>query len=506
MNLERINTTDSERRMHRILYFVKYLRMMLLHNILNVVAVALYLGFGIRGLYPMAEANLEGMKAAHAEMARLGMSGFFLINLVFTSALMILFFIWTYLSAVKVWKKSLKLQAGFLLLCMLLYPFGVWAQLRLTFESLSPAFSLMVVCHHLLMLWMTADMVAALWQASKAAEKHSFTALLDARLTRGTLAWLNKILDLPRTTFLSLHSFAAYLLALLGTILVLRGIMSVAMMGSIGVKSLGLLSFSSPVSDAELVAQSNKIALECLLEVILGVALFAAGNYLQAFSRRVGAQNVDRALKASEGRFVLYLRPFSVDDVVLPKPRLPFFSRLLSFRPFPVKIEEELYDVADGYLPLIAVGKPGTQSQRTGTQAHRHFLSDDEWQDYVRQKIDDAHSVVIILQKTRGVIWEIENVLDQNKVHKTLFMLDPSASDPARWHEIMDKITPLFIKAGMLPADFAFEGNPMAFCITQDGVVQIENDHWSTTSYRTAFSQFLAANAGYGSFDTRRFH
>ena len=133
-------------------------------------------------------------------------------------------------------------------------------------------------------------------------------------------------------------------------------------------------------------------------------------------------------------------------------------------------------------------------------------LSPEEAGEIRMQKIDDAHSVVIILQKTRGVIWEIENVLDQNKVHKTLFMLDPSASDPARWHEIMDKITPLFIKAGMLPADFAFEGNPMAFCITQDGVVQIENDHWSTTSYRTAFSQFLAANAGYGSFDTRRFH
>ena len=74
--------------------------------------------------------------------------------------------------------------------------------------------------------------------------------------------------------------------------------------------------------------------------------------------------------------FVLYLRPFDSDDVVLPTPRLPPLGRLFSFREPAVRVEEELFDVADGYRPLIAVGKPGGGRETPGGVASRDYLDD----------------------------------------------------------------------------------------------------------------------------------
>jgi hypothetical protein len=87
---------------------------------------------------------------------------------------------------------------------------------------------------------------------------------------------------------------------------------------------------------------------------------------MQTVAKRLGGLSVSDVIKRPGDRFVLYLRPFDTDEVIPPKPPLPLFSKLVSFRPFPVRIEEKLFDVADGYRPLIAVGKPGGYNQTSG--------------------------------------------------------------------------------------------------------------------------------------------
>ena len=93
-----------------------------------------------------------------------------------------------------------------------------------------------------------------------------------------------------------------------------------------------------------------------MLASLVGVK---AAGLMQSAAKRLGGLSVSDVLKSPDERFVLYLRPFDTDDVILPKPRLPFLSRFLTLRPFPVRVEEELFDVADGDRPLIAVARPG---------------------------------------------------------------------------------------------------------------------------------------------------
>src|SRR5262249_45586716 len=46
------------------------------------------------------------------------------------------------------------------------------------------------------------------------------------------------------------------------------------------------------------------------------------------------------------------------------------WTRLLSLRPFPARIEDELFDVTDGYRPLIAIGNPSKSGEQLGGMAY----------------------------------------------------------------------------------------------------------------------------------------
>lgn len=97
---------------------------------------------------------------------------------------------------------------------------------------------------------------------------------------------------------------------------------------------------------------------------------------------------------------------------------MPVLSAAFSFRPFPTRMEEELFDVADGYRPLIAVGKPG--DDHTGGRAYRIYLSDDEWRDFVIEKVRASEAIAIVLNDTEGVRWELECLLAEDAVKTEL--------------------------------------------------------------------------------------
>jgi hypothetical protein len=184
---------------------------------------------------------------------------------------------------------------------------------------------------------------------------------------------------------------------------------------TVGATSNKLAALATICNDsvmAECVAISAACARQVPLWLLLALAGVKVAGLLQSTAKRLGGLSVSDVIRKSDERFVLYLRPFDADDVILPKPRLPLLSRLFSFTPFPVRIEQELFDVADGYLPLIAVGKPGEKTMRGGV-AYRTYLDDSEWHEYVTTKIRAADRIVIVLKGTNGVRWEFGRVISE---------------------------------------------------------------------------------------------
>jgi hypothetical protein len=252
-------------------------------------------------------------------------------------------------------------------------------------------------------------------------------------------------------------------------------------------------------SNPEVLSQCAAISAGWAWTTAFGLVLALAGvkmaALLRAAAKRIGGLNVADVLKQDDEAFLLYLRPFEVDEVILPRPRLPWLSRFFSMRPFPVRIEEELFDVADGYRPLIAVGKPGARGAAAGGMAYRTYLDDSAWQDYVVDKIRRAERIVMVLQTTQGVRWEFDRIFEQGALDKTLIFFDPSIKDARDWCDIERMVLPALRTAGVVLDGRCFESHPIAFFVRDGVLANIVNANRSATSYRTAFSTFLATTA-----------
>jgi hypothetical protein len=280
-------------------------------------------------------------------------------------------------------------------------------------------------------------------------------------------------------------------LALSGTVLLIASMMHLLTVGGTSNK----LSVLAMACDREMmprcVAMSSVWAREIPWSLLWALAGVKVAGLLQSSAKRLGGLSVSDVLRKSDDQFLLYLRPFDTDDVILPRPRLPLFSRLFSFRPFPVRIEEELFDVADGYRPLIAVGKPGDSRARLGGIAYRTYLEDSEWQKYVADKIRSAERIVLMMKDTDGVRWEFARVIGEGATFKTLFLFDPAVRDSGDWDRIEKMVVPLLQSAGVAPQGLGFQSRPIGFFFQSGKLVEIVNTNRTATSYRTAFSHFL---------------
>jgi hypothetical protein len=494
-----LNQTESEKRLHRILYFVKYLRAMILNFVLTVLAIALYMTFGITGLYPGAEDTVNALRAQMDHPERYGgqLNPYF-VPIVSTGTVLFLiaFFVWLYISITRVWRKSLKAQSIFSVIGIPVLYYSVVPQFRFSYNHLDPLFTILFGINLAFILWCCADLSIGLWKVSTSPDVYSFVATLDPRLTNGVWAHVNKLLDLPRTPLRTWRTGFAYLLSLGSYILLIACLMYFITLGEVSSK-LGRL-YPHNLENIPL-SQCATLSLAWAKQIGLLLILAFIGTRLailvQSSARKLGSLSVSEALGDSKRRYILYLRSFTVDEIILPKPRLPLLSKVMYFRPFPAHIEEELFDVTDGYLPLIAVGRPGGSQELIGGLAYRDYLKDENWQTYVRDKILAADSIVLLLNSTGGVLWELENVLNHSAFAKTVFLIDPRAKDKELWQNLTKRIIPMFAKAGVLAPDFQFAGHPIGFYFSGDGLVEVENTNWSATSYRTALSHYLSERA-----------
>lgn len=492
MTTLRQDHSSSERRLHRALYVLKYSRLLFLFVIVAIVSAVVTAATGATGFNAFSDAAMVFIGDEVSDVAtpeeRVGV--WIGLSLAFgvVAGLVVAF----YLSIVRVWRWTLRAFA-------LLMALGVvsdildkdWVLVNESFSLLAPSFAVIAVLGIVASAVLATDFAIAMWSVSRAEERASFTATLDRRLVRGPFDYVNRLLDLPRRPFRSWRTAAAYGLHLVAAVALVSASTYLATIGWVESKAQVFL-LDPDCAEGACAGASQTEAVSIVVWLALAFMTLKGGAFLQSAARRIGALSVDDVLRRGEDRFILYLRAFSADDVVLPTPRLPWLSGLVSFRPFPARVEEELYDVTDGYLPLIAVGKPG--DGHAGGRAYRTYLADDEWREFVLDKIRRADAIVLVLNESEGVRWELERVLDEEAREKTLFFFDPVASDPAVWRRIATTASGAFAeRAAALP--LSEDARALAFYFEDGALHEIVNENWSAMSYRTAFSTFLAGRA-----------
>ena len=498
VNTQTIDQTPSEVQLHRVLYVLKFLRGLVLHGLLLALAALLFFFAGIDGVYPIAANTIHALRAfsiqVQAQGGPIGLVGYWVIVSVLFAG-MLLLLIWIYRSITNVRRIALRFQAVLLLIMCLSSVNTTWPQLKFAFENLSTEFAVLAALSESLLLVFAVNVAIALWGVARSPERSSLLATLDPRLAPNAWTYLNKLLDLPRTPLRTIPTAAAYVLSLVGTILLIASMMHLLSVGGLGNKLAELAMGCKGDVMPKCVAVSSVWARQTLLSMLVALVVFKIATLLQSTAKRLGVLSVSDVIKKPNERFVLYLRPFDADNVILPKPRLPLLSGLFSFTPFPVRIEQELFDVADGYRLLIAVGKPGEKSMR-GDVAYRAYLDDSEWQEYVMTKIRSADRIVMVLKDTDGVRWEFGRVSGEESIMKTLFLLDPTVREPEEWETLEKMVVPMLQSAGVAPEGFALKPQLIGFFFQKGSLVEIINTNRTATSYRTAFSHFLAEPLG----------
>ena len=495
MDTQTIDQAPSELALHRVLWLLKFLRGVVLHVFLALGATLAYFLAGIDNLYPIAN-DIIRLAKAQGESPGSAMSATaygLLVWIVFVALLA--FLVWVYLSILHVRRRALRIQAALYLLIYAWNAPGKWQELEFAFENLDIRFAVLAAFGTaMVFVVFPLALVVTLWVVSRATETSSFTATLDPRLAPDRWTYCNKLLDLPRTPLRTLSTAAAYVLAVSGALVLVASLMYLITAGSTSNK-LALLALYCGKGDQmpDCVTLSSLWAQRVSLGMLLAMAGVATASLLQSSAKRLGGLSIADVLKRPDDRFLLYLRPFDTDDVILPKPLLPLLSSLLSFRPFPVRIEEELFDVADGYRPLIAVGKPGGPKEALGGLAYRTYLDNSEWQGYVADKIRRAERIVVVVKDSEGVRWELARVIREGAALKTLFFVDPAIRTSADWQALANMLIPLLQTARLAPPDLDFDSRPIGFFFAGGRMVQVVNDNRTATSYRTAFSHFLAA-------------
>ncbi|MEM7765988.1 MAG: hypothetical protein AAF253_00700 [Pseudomonadota bacterium] len=186
------------------------------------------------------------------------------------------------------------------------------------------------------------------------------------------------------------------------------------------------------------------------------------GELLEQWSRDLRAQDLLDRIERGKAvpPFVLYLRPFASTDAVqahdfnyLPKSLPGFGGGNVMAATVKYELENEIRQASRAIGPMVALGAP---LEHVG--AGRILVSDGTWQRAIAGLMDAAALIVLLPSSRAGTAFEVNRILDNGLLGKTVIIDPPNGSTSAldgydhaqEWDDIRD----LFAAKGVdLPAD-----------------------------------------------------
>jgi hypothetical protein len=120
---------------------------------------------------------------------------------------------------------------------------------------------------------------------------------------------------------------------------------------------------------------------------------------------------------------VLFLRAFADDQVELPAASLGFLGTLLSLGRHRKTFDELLVEEGTLYGPVVALGNPKDKVPPYGVA--RGYFHNTEWKKAVSDLARDSVLIVLWIDDTESVWWEVEHIFQNGYADKTLFVLPP---------------------------------------------------------------------------------
>ena len=147
--------------------------------------------------------------------------------------------------------------------------------------------------------------------------------------------------------------------------------------------------------------------------LLLGIGVAWLGFSCLGRAKRHEAGSAEEALAQDRRPPVLYLRSFGDDARV---------ARRIGVAGFKLSTEEtELAEVFRPLGPLVAIGRPGEAIGWAG--AARKYVSNEDWQECVRDLMQQARLVILRAGTTQGLWWEIAESARSVRPERLVFLI-----------------------------------------------------------------------------------
>jgi len=161
---------------------------------------------------------------------------------------------------------------------------------------------------------------------------------------------------------------------------------------------------------------------------VIGVGTCLAGAAgLRWLARRSARLSLEVVSRTDARPAIVFLRSFADDQVQLVSPKRPLYRRLLALGEPAPRLDHVLIEEATPIGPVVAIGLPGRPPP---FGAARAYFNEDEWKSGVARLAAAAKAIVVVIDDTEGVLWELSHVRQAGLVSKTLYLLPPRLSGP----------------------------------------------------------------------------
>ena len=154
---------------------------------------------------------------------------------------------------------------------------------------------------------------------------------------------------------------------------------------------------------------------------VLGPLVVAIGFLW--LGRRSVRLSISDLLRTDRRPPVLFLRAFKDDQVPLRSGRQPLLLWLLGLGRIPTSLDQILLEEGTPHGPVVALGNPNDPLPPFG--AARGYFTHVDWQGAVEKLAADASAIVICVDDSEGVWWEVDLVARRGYLGKTCFFLHP---------------------------------------------------------------------------------
>jgi hypothetical protein len=191
--------------------------------------------------------------------------------------------------------------------------------------------------------------------------------------------------------------------------------------------------------------------------LVIALLLTHLTFFLKQWARALSRYSFEQIVNLDQRPPTLFLRSFVDDQVTLPK--LPLYLKYWLAEPTPRRLDYVLVE-RFGYLaPVVAIGRPEDKDKDKPFGAARIYVPNSEWRYKVSELAERAEHVVIVVDESsvieselRGLEWEVQTMLQEPFVDKTLFIASPKlAVGGLENHPLL---APLFLPLVKLSKDF----------------------------------------------------